>query len=249
MNLSHNIVLITGGTSGIGKSLVEKLSSMDNELIVVAKDKQKLESLEKEISHVKTICCDLSQQYEVDNLIQYCIDNHPDINVIINNAGVECNYLLLDEESFISKANQEIQINLLAPMQITHGLIPLLVGKPQAAVVNITSGLVYAPKYNAAVYNASKSGLRAFTQTLRMQLKQTRIQVFEVIPPLVDTPLSKVNQNRKMSVEECVTQILDGLRKNKLIMNIGVVKWVSIISRISPKLLSTFMTRRYKKSL
>jgi uncharacterized oxidoreductase len=246
MHLQENTVLITGGASGIGKGLARYFYQYENKLIIVGRDTYKLNKLQIELPNIITKQCDLSKQEGINELISYCITHHPDINILINNAGIEHNGLFSSETSISDKIIlEEISTNLTAPILLTNGLIANLLQKKEAAIINISSALVFHPKINAAVYSATKSGLHHFTQALRIQLNNTSIKVFEVLPPLTDTPLTQSNPYKKITVEHLVKVFASAFENNQTTILIGKTKWVYWLSRISPRLLKRIMTKRY----
>lgn len=247
MHLQENTILITGGASGIGKGLARYFYQHGNKLVIVGRDTSKLNKLQTELPNIITKQCDLSKHEGINELISYCRTCHPDINILINNAGIEHNGLFNSETSISDIIIlEEISTNLTAPILLTKGFIPSLVQKKEAAIINISSALVFYPKINAAVYSATKSGLHHFTQALRIQLDHTSIRVFEVLPPLTDTPLTQSNPYKKITVEYLVKEFALAFENNQTTIYIGKTKWVYWLSRISPWLLKKIMSKRYK---
>lgn len=250
MKIDGNTILITGGSSGIGKGLVRFFYKHKNKLIVIARDQAKLISLQQEMPDIFIQQCDLSNEIEIKAFIDTCKEMHPDINIIINNAGVENNYLFEGKSILDYKIiKDEIAINLTAPILLTNSLLPLLINKEQAAIINITSALIYTPKTNAAVYSATKVGLHHFTLALRTQLKNTSVKVIELIPPLTDTPMTISNPHRKLSVQKLVEEFAQAFQKDKEEIRIGDTRWIYLLSRIAPFILNFIVQNRYSKSI
>jgi short-subunit dehydrogenase involved in D-alanine esterification of teichoic acids len=189
---------------------------------------------------ITTIVCDLADGQSVTKLIDNCLNDHQDINVIINNAAIQYNYLWTEEMDGERKITNEIQVNFTSPMQIIYGLLNLLVTKENSAIVNISSGLALAPKRTAPIYCATKAAIHSATKALRYQLENTPVKVFEIISPPIETAMTKDQKQTKMKPEEVVAEFLENFRRNRLESNIGKIKLFRLIQRISPKLADTF---------
>ncbi|MCZ2393643.1 MAG: SDR family NAD(P)-dependent oxidoreductase [Chitinophagales bacterium] len=243
MQITGNTILITGGTSGIGLGLLDFFYKNENKIISISRDKNKAVNLRNKYPKVDFQICDLSKEKNILKLIDYCCTHYPKLNVVINNAGIENNYLFIKNIDS-QKINDEIQINFISPIHIINGLKDLLLTKKEAAIINITSALAFYPKTNAAVYSASKAGLRQFTIALRDQYRNTKVRVIEVIPPLTDTPLTTNNPHKKISVQQLINEFAKAFQKNRTTIYIGYSKWVYLLHRISPKLLRLLMLKR-----
>ena len=236
MQLKHNTILLTGGTSGIGLELLRQLHQFDNKIIVTSSNEKKLNNIKNLYPDIVTIACNLADSNSVRQLINKCWMDHNDINVIINNAGIQYNYRWTDEKDGYNKISTEICVNFISPMQIVYGLLPLLTTKPNSAIVNISSGLALAPKKSAPIYCATKSAIHNATKALRYQLENTSVKVFEIIPPTVDTAMSKGHKKGKITPMQVVNEFLKNFRNEKFESNIGKIKLFRLIQRISPKL-------------
>lgn len=138
-----------------------------------------------------------------------------------------------------SKLRNEIETNFIAPVMLAEKFIPLLIGHERAAIINITSYFGISPKPSAPIYSATKAAMRSFTKSLRMQLRDTRIKVFDVAPPIIDTPLT-ANSNpnvKKMKPEELVEIVWEGLENDKYDIYPGLSKLFYILSRVNPRYL------------
>lgn len=234
MLLNQNVILLTGGTSGIGLELVRQLYALDNKLIVTSSKEEHLKKLQIQFPNIIPIVCDLSDEESVSQLIKTCTQYHQDINVVINNAGIQYNYEWAIEKDGLTKIAHEIAVNLTSPLQIIYGLLPLLQAKQQAAIVNVSSGLAFVPKKSAPVYCATKAAIHNSTKALRYQLENSTIKVFEIIPPLVDTPMTAGRGKGKITSKALVDEFLRNFRKDKLESNIGKTKLLRIVQRIAP---------------
>ena len=192
MNLARQTVLVTGGSSGIGLALARALQERGSRVLICGRDEAKLAEVARMVPRIETVRCDLGDEGDLDALVEVVQTRLGKLSLLVNNAAVQFNHTFPDTDPEVTATNikQEVNINLSAPLRLTAQLLPLLAEQPESAVVNLTSGLAMAPKKSAAVYCASKAGLRAFTKVLRYQLEDAKLNVraVEVMLPLVDTP-------------------------------------------------------------
>jgi uncharacterized oxidoreductase len=185
MQVSKNKILITGGASGIGKALTERFLKENNTVIVCGRRGEVLQALKSEFPEVITQKCDLEIGAEREALYSWISEQHPDLNMLVNNAGIQ-NWTSVDDKDFFQRGQQEIAINIEAPLHLTS----LFINLPSLrTVMNVTSGLAYAPNAKVAVYSASKAFFHSFTLSLRHLLKARNIEVIEIIPPALNTDL------------------------------------------------------------
>ncbi|MFN3848147.1 MAG: SDR family oxidoreductase [Spirosomataceae bacterium] len=239
MKISQNKIIITGASDGIGKALTLKLLSLDNEIIAVGRSQEKLNHLAQFDSRIIPFVCDISQDEELNKLVNFIEQNHRDANILINNAGIQYNYDFSTETDIISKIEHEIATNLTAPIKLLARLKPTLEANPNAAVVNVSSGLGIVPKKQAPIYCGTKAGLHIFTKAFRYQ--SDRLKVFEIIPPLVDTAMTHGRGSGKISPEALADEFIEAFKKDKYEINIGKVKLLRIINRIAPKIADLIM--------
>lgn len=185
MQTSNNKILITGGASGIGLGLTERFIQENNTVIICGRRQAVLDEAVRQLPSVITHQCDLEIEEERTALFEWVSEKHPDLNVLINNAGIQ-NWMKVTEENFFERANQEVGINILAPLHLTGLFLQL---PSLTTVINVTSGLAFAPLTRVPVYSATKAFFRSFTLSLRHQLQGTGIEVIEIIPPKLNTDL------------------------------------------------------------
>ncbi|GAB3181750.1 SDR family oxidoreductase [Telluribacter humicola] len=189
MNLAGNTILITGGASGIGLALAERLLKAGSEVIICGRREDKLNEAQQKHPGLHIRVCDVAQESERISLISWVSQAFPKLNVVINNAGIQKRTQLTDTQEEWAKHQQEIAINLEAPIHLSLLFIPLLRKQPNPVIINITSGLAFAPAAFAPIYSATKAALHSFTLSLRHQLQPTGIKVVEIAPPAVNTDL------------------------------------------------------------
>lgn len=241
MILSDNTILITGGTSGIGFELIRQFYGLDNNLIVTSSNRNNLDKLKNQFPKIETVVCDLGDSLSVRQLIDRCSIEYSDINIVINNAGVQNNYTWIEEKHGYDKIENEIRVNFTSPMQIIYGLLPLLTTKQNSAIVNVSSGLAFAPKKSAPIYCATKSAIHNGTKAIRYQLENSKVKVFEIIPPMVDTAMTEGRGKGKITPKQLVDEFLNNFKKDKFESNIGKVKLLKFMQRLLPKLADNLM--------
>lgn len=235
MKLQNNTVLITGGSSGIGLEFGKVLLQSGNRVIICGRSAEKLEAAKRHHPGFFTYVCDISDSSQCQELIRKIADNHPDLNVLVNNAAIVNKTSITDDPQSMEKLVDELQTNLVAPIRLIHQLIPLLEKNRNAAIINITTGLVYVPRALYPFYNATKAALHSFTQVLRLQLKGKQIQLTEVMFPAVDTPWHRGNPPKiAIPASKAVAEMIRGLKQEKPEIRVGGAKILYLISRIAP---------------
>lgn len=188
MQTSNNTVLITGGASGIGLALARRFVDAGSTVIICGRREAKLLEAKNIDSRLNTVVADVSASAGRAALIESTVRRFPALNVLVNNAGIQRRIRLEDQEPW-DTTREELAANLEAPIHLTRLLLPHLLSKPAATIINITSVLGFAPLARTPVYCATKAALHSFTLSLRHQLKDTSVSVIEIAPPAVDTDL------------------------------------------------------------
>ncbi|MBI5933576.1 MAG: SDR family NAD(P)-dependent oxidoreductase [Chloroflexi bacterium] len=237
MNTSNNTVLITGGASGIGLALAKKFMGKDNRVIVTGRDREKLAQVQAVFPKIIAHTADMSRFEDVEQLAH----RFTDVNILINNAGVQFNYDFTDSAIPLDYIKNELQTNLIGPLLLIKLMLPHLMTKQTAAIVNVSSGLGIVPKQSAPVYCGSKAGLHLFTKSLRWQLEDSNIKVFEIIPPIVDTAMTQGRGKGKISPETLAQEFWSGFQNDKYEMAIGRTKLLVFIHHYLPELADRIM--------
>jgi uncharacterized oxidoreductase len=185
MQLSNNKLLITGGATGIGLGLAERFIKENNTVIICGRRESALKEAVAKFPSLLTYVCDLSLAEEREALFNWITTEHPDTNVLINNAGIQ-QWMNIADKDFYQRAKEEMTINMEAPVHLAHlfaqsGFIK--------TIINITSGLSFVPLTKAPVYSATKAFFHSFTLSLRHLLKPAGIEVIEIVPPALNTDL------------------------------------------------------------
>lgn len=198
--MTGNTVLVTGGATGIGRSMAKYLLERGNTVIICGRREQRLAQAAKELPGLHTFRCDVADPDDRAALAKYVGENFPKINVLVNNAGIQRDIDLSKGPADLAGGDIEIGINLEAPIYLSTLFTPLLAGKANATIVNVSSALAFMVERAARcpIYCASKAGLHAFSIAQRIQLAPLGIRVVEIIPPMVESELnmeSRIKRN------------------------------------------------------
>lgn len=218
MRLSDNTILITGGASGIGRAFAERFIKKGNTVIVCGRREAKLEAFKKEFPEVITHVCDLTVEAERVALFKWATESYPDLNVLVNNAGIQQRFHVLKSEAQTnwSYHAKELTGNIEAPFHLAMLFAPHFSKKEYAAILNVTSGLAFTPMAIAPIYSATKAALHSFTMSLRLQLQSTPVEVIEVAPPAVNTDLGGVGLHTfGEPLDEFADGIFEGLEAGR----------------------------------
>lgn len=241
MRTADNTVLITGGGSGIGFALAQAFIEAGSTVLICGRDEKKLARAVEEQPGLHVLRCDITSEQDVQRLRGELESRFPSLNLLINNAGIQYNYRLAEAPDALRRIDEEISTNFTAQVKLTTTLLPLLLRQESAAVVNITSALSVVPKESAPVYCATKAAMRVFTKALRYQLEKTPVRVVEVIPPLVDTAMTRGRGSRKVPPSQVAHAVLRGLELNKKEIRVAAVKALFAIHHVLPKVADSMM--------
>jgi uncharacterized oxidoreductase len=215
MKVSGNTILITGGSTGIGLALAWRFCGKGNEVIICGRREQKLAEAKRKMPGIHPIVCDVANAGARRELVRWATTEFPDLNVLVNNAGVQRSVDLTQQADW-EPTHVEIAINLEAPIHLSRLIFPHLKDKPGAAIVNVTSGLSFVPLAKVPVYCATKAALHSFTLSLRHQLTGAGIEVIEIIPPAVDTDLQAPGLHTfGVNVDEFADHVFSDLEAGK----------------------------------
>jgi uncharacterized oxidoreductase len=188
MQISGNTVLITGGSSGIGLALAERFLAADNRVIITGRRESALEEARGRLPGLITEVSDSGSAADRVKLVAALSERFPELNVLINNAGIQRKVDFLQNEPWAA-TREEIAINLEGPIHLASLFLPHLRAQGRPVLINVSSGLAFVPLAVAPVYSATKAALHSFTLSLRHQLRDTPVTVIEVIPPAVRSNL------------------------------------------------------------
>ena len=240
MNLANNKILITGGASGIGLGLTERFIKENNTVIICGRRESVLKEAAEKFPSVIARVCDLSDEAERIALFEWVKAEHPDLSVLVNNAGVQ-NWMDLADDDFLQKAKLEITTNIEAPVHLTALFSKL---GSLTTIMNVTSGLAYVAFTKVPVYSATKAFFHSFTQSARYQLKSKNIEVIEIVPPALNTDLGgKGLHDSQPPVSEFIDAVFEQLKAGKheigygfadAMMKAGPVEIAAAFDRLNP---------------
>lgn len=231
MQQQGNTVLVTGGASGIGLALAQRLARAGNEVIVCGRREDALAEAKAQVPALHTRVCDVSRAPEREALFERLTREFPRLNVVVNNAGIQRRTQLAQPEAW-EQTRAEIATNLEAPIHLCRLFLPHLLAQPSASIINVTSGLAFAPLAGVPVYCATKAALRSFTLSLRQQLKETAVEVIEIIPPAVNTDLGGPGLHTfGAPLDEFADAVFEGLRASETQIAYGTAAKASRASR------------------
>jgi len=245
MRTRGNTVLITGGSAGIGLAIAKALVAADNTVIVCGRDQSRLDGARKAVPGIFTIQCDVTRDDDLADLLKRVQSDFPQLNILINNAAVMHIYDSVENVSKPGGIDEEVRTNFLAPMKLTSMFLPVLQQQATAAIVIVSSGLAYVPVANVTVYCATKAALHAFSRALRFRLRKTGVKIFELLPPLVDTDLSRTLHMPKIRAEQVARGLLRGLKREHYEIRVGMVKPLYIFSKFVPLLAERMLNKAF----
>lgn len=192
MQLSGNTVLITGGGTGIGFAIAIRFLKAGSRVIIVGRRAEKLNEAKANHPELITRVCDISDENQRKSLFAWVTEEYPEINVLINNAGIQRAINLSKAGDDWSRHKSEVATNFEAPIHLSMLFAPYFMEKENTAIVNVSSRLGIMPAVWVPIYTSTKAGMHFFTRSLRMQLANTGVKVYEILPPMVDTDLAGV---------------------------------------------------------
>lgn len=223
MNTSGNTVFISGGSAGIGLAIAKKLSAAGNRVIINGRNEERLQNALAELDNAVAIQGDLSVEADRIRIVRQLTGQHPDVNIIVNNAGAAFGYLLSQTTNAHEKAAIEMNTNYFAVIHFTELMLPHLLRKEEAAVVNITSIAVFGSHKFLPTYGATKAALHSYTVALRDTYEDEKnIQIYEVYPPLVNTEFSaEIGGANGIPPSDVADELLLALESNQFEVPVG----------------------------
>jgi uncharacterized oxidoreductase len=229
LDVRGNTVLITGGTTGIGFALAESFVNAGSAVIVCGRRKSKLQLAKHRLQALHIRQCDVSAESERRSLLRWTAKRFPSLNILVNNAGIQrqMDFTSPAVARPLSSKDDEVTINLAAQIRLCALFTPTLLKRKKAAIINISSGLAFVPIAAMPVYCATKAAIHSFTISLRHQLRDTRVRVFEAAPPTTDTELDasfagpREQAYRGITPKEVAAAIIEGVKADRQEILVG----------------------------
>lgn len=239
-HMEAKVVLITGGTAGVGRALVEKYAREGWRVATCARRAEDLRALERELPGVRGFVCDLGDARARRELLAAVRRELGPLHGLINNAGLQHAYAVSAATEREAQLEEEVQVNLVAPLALGH-LALAEVAASGGFIANVSSGLAYIPKARSPVYCATKAGLSMYTRSAALQRPGARL--VEVVLPLVDTRMTAGRGTRKLSPAEAAEQIHQGITRGDAVVRVGQTRLLPLLLRTAPGLLTRLMNR------
>jgi len=240
MKTSGNTILITVGASGIGLALAKAFVEAGNRVLICGRRQDRLDEARQLLDKTHAFQCDLSTADGRQALFEWSTGNFPQLNILVNNAGIQNHVDLRHGLESLTDGEDEIDINLRAPIFLSALFIPYFLERKGSAIVNITSGLGFVPLAFMPVYCATKAAMHSYSLSLRHQLRHGSIKVFEIIPPTTDTELDRGARARRgqaergIPPEEVARATLQALAADEFELAVGAAQHLRDASRSQP---------------
>lgn len=238
MNFKDKTILITGGASGIGLEATKQFLAIGAKVIITGRNQAKLDAAKKAHPDITAIQSDAGNKDDAQSLFNK-VKELGGIDVLYNNAAVLVppSNLGIANDKHIDGAAHEMEVNYLGVLRLNNLFMGMLQSRKEAAIINTTSILSQAPSLIEATYSSSKTALAFYTISLREHLKiiGSKVKVFELIPPLVATEMTADRNDKKISPQEMVKGLINGLQKEHYTIRVGDAKLFNLVNRFFPK--------------
>jgi uncharacterized oxidoreductase len=245
MRIEGRRFLITGGSAGIGFALAQQLAERGAQVVICGRDGARLDAALERLPRVAGVLCDVGDAGALLALVDEAVSLLGGLDVLINNAGIQLEWNLAGEprtaQAAAERMAREVQVNLLAPMQLAHLALPHLRRADAPAIVNVTSVLARHPRTAVPVYSATKAGLRSWTTALRAQLAPTGVRVVELVPPLVGTAMARGRDAGTIEPDEMARASIDGLERDLDEIRVGKARGAAWLDRLVPGVLARML--------
>ena len=188
MKTTHNTILITGGGTGIGEALAHRFHDLGNTVIVAGRSMETLKKAVGDRPRMHALTLDMDDAANVAAFAEKLVKDFPAVNVLVNSAGIMRMESSLEKHRDLSDAEASVNSNLLGPIRLTNALIEHLTRQPNAAIVNVSSGLAFVPLVNAPTYSAIKAAIHSYTVSLRaaiLNILSGKVSAQNVVDPAV----------------------------------------------------------------
>ena len=239
MKIQGKTILITGGTAGIGLEAAKKFLANGAKVIITGRDQSKLDKAKKLYPALIAIKSDVANEGDAQILFNQ-VNEVGGIDILYNNAGVlsMSTNMGVASDRHSSEAEHEMNVNYFGVIRLNNLFMEMLKSRKESAIINTTSILSYVPSVIEATYSASKAALRFYTETLRKHLEvlKSKVNVFELLPPVVATDMTAGRNDKKITPEKVVKTLIASLKKNQFTIRVGDTRLLYIVNRLFPKM-------------
>jgi uncharacterized oxidoreductase len=250
MKLTGRTILITGGSAGIGLAFALKFLELGNRVIVTGRREAVLNELKGNYPELQTIQSDVADPAQIAALSRRMKASYPKLDVLMNNAGIMLHKNLKVPAADLDGLMAEVNINLGGVIRMTSAFIDTLTAN-KGAVINVSSALAFAPLPSAPIYSAAKAAVHSYTQSLRLQLEETGVEVIELMPPAVKTAMSaELSEEEGMTVittDDLIKQSFEGFKAGKLEIRPGQSNQLAFMRRLAPDFINRRLWKASKK--
>ena len=247
------VVVVTGGSSGIGQATAHKLAEAGAKVIVVARDPEKLAATKKEIAAKGGVChtysCDLTDMAAIDALAKKILADHGGVDFLINNAGRSIRRAVINSIDRFHDFERTMQLNYFGAVKLVLAFLPAMVAKKRGHVINISSigVLSRAPRFSA--YVASKSALDAFAECAASELLDKGVAFTNINMPLVRTPMiapTKIYENvPTLSPEEAAGLVVEAIVRKPVRIATRLGIFGAVCHAVAPKLTQVLLNTAF----
>ena len=213
--LSDNTILITGGSSGIGRALAEAFHDLGNQVIVTGRRQPLLDEMMAKRPGLTGITADVTDTASLARAAEEIHSRFPGLNMLIANAGISASEDMTSGDWNASAAEALVQTNIMGVIRSVAAFLPVIREQPGATIMATSSNLAFIPRADFPTYCATKAFLHSWLQSLRHQLRHVPVEVLELSPPYVQTALTGTQQMsdpRAMPLDDYVTEVMQLLR-------------------------------------
>ena len=208
MQISGNTILVTGGNSGLGRRFAEDFAKRGNKVIITGRKQATIDEVIAANPGIAGYVLDVQDAQAIQDFVARVTAEHPNLNVVINNAGIMAAEDLKAQDLGVAEAI--VTTNLLGPIRLISALMPHLLAKDRATIMTVSSGLAFVPLVKTPTYNATKAAIHSYSLSLREQLKDSNVEVIEIVPPGVQTDLmpGQADDPQMMPLEDYIAETM-----------------------------------------
>jgi len=213
MQISGNTILVTGGNSGLGRRFAEEFAKRGNSVIITGRKRATIDAVVAANPGMTGYMLDVQDTQAIRDFAARVTAEHPDLNVVIYNAGIMAAEDLTAPDPQL--AEDIVTTNLLGPIRLIAALMPHMLKQNRATIMTVSSGLAFVPLVKTPTYNATKAAIHSYSLSLREQLRDSNVEVIEIVPPGVQTDLmpGQADDPQMMPLEDYIAETMANFEK------------------------------------